>query len=223
MAEQEVVAFKRKLQLENRSGLVLDIDETLSWTIGYWVKEMQHRFGNPENLSVRDLIKKYRYTRHVPYWQTEEVIQWVIESTHSNELQEQLPLVENAQSSVKRISEIVPIVGYITVRPTDVIPGTKNWLRRHKFPEGEIIAKPDRIKYIDGNEWKAGVLYYLYPEVKGIVDDNPLLVKYLPADYKGTVYLYDNEETERRDIQVYPCKTWKDVHAKVKFFHAAEK
>ena len=42
-------------------GLGVDIDETLSWTVGYWMEEMQKLFGNPESLSVRDMVAKYRY------------------------------------------------------------------------------------------------------------------------------------------------------------------
>jgi len=38
-------------------------DETLSWTIGYWIEEMQNKFGNPENLTVKEMVEKYRYTQ----------------------------------------------------------------------------------------------------------------------------------------------------------------
>lgn len=38
-------------------GLALDIDETLSFTLGTWISEMQRLFGNPENLTAKDLIK----------------------------------------------------------------------------------------------------------------------------------------------------------------------
>ena len=42
----------------NKAGLGVDIDETLSWTVGHWVKEMQKLFGNPEGLSVKELVDK---------------------------------------------------------------------------------------------------------------------------------------------------------------------
>lgn len=48
-------------------GLAVDIDETLSWTLKYWVEKMAEKFGNPENLSVLEIIKKYRYSQNVPY------------------------------------------------------------------------------------------------------------------------------------------------------------
>lgn len=59
----DIYELKQKLISENRKGIALDIDETLSWTIGYWVEKMQELFGNPENLTVRQLIEKYRYTQ----------------------------------------------------------------------------------------------------------------------------------------------------------------
>lgn len=221
MLDNAAFLFKSKLRKANKSGIVLDIDETLSWTIGHWVGEMQLLFGNPEGLTVKELIKKYRYTQHVPYWQTKEAVNWMVDAIYSNELQERLPLIEDANLFVQRINKIVPVVGYVTVRPVDVIPGTKRWLKKHKFPDVEVIAKPKNIKRLDGNKWKAGVINDLYPEVVGIIDDNPSLVQCLPEGYKGTVYLYDydNKESLREDIKVYTCKTWKDVHTKVKLLN----
>ena len=67
-----------------------------------------------------------------------------------------------------------------------------------------------------GNKWKAKVLEYLYPEVLGIVDDNPNLVKNLSKSYKGTIFLYDHTETERKDIKVVPCRYWNQVLIEVK-------
>ena len=41
MPDQEIMDFKKKLKEKNKRGLVLDIDETLSWTMGHWVGQMQ--------------------------------------------------------------------------------------------------------------------------------------------------------------------------------------
>ena len=107
-------------------GLAVDIDETLSWTIGYWIEEMQHKFGNPENLTVKEMVEKYRYTQNVPYWQNVEALQWVDEKINSNETQENLPLIEGSSAYLNRINQIIPIVAYITIRPERVLEGTKN-------------------------------------------------------------------------------------------------
>ena len=37
------------LQAENKCGLALDIDETLSATNVYWFTKLQELFGNPES------------------------------------------------------------------------------------------------------------------------------------------------------------------------------
>ena len=63
----------------NKTGLGVDIDETLSWTVGHWAKEMQKLFGNPEGLSAKELVDKYSYTQNVPYWQSEEALKWMEE------------------------------------------------------------------------------------------------------------------------------------------------
>ena len=64
----------------------------------------------------------------------------------------------------------------------------------------------------DGNEWKAGILKDLFPEVIGIVDDNVDLIEHLEPDYQGTVFLYNYESgpTDGK-MDVVPCKTWENV------------
>lgn len=216
MITQEVVELKQKLQQKQKRGLVLDIDETLSWTIGYWVEKMQIKFGNPEGLSVGELVKKYRYVQKVPYWQTEEAQQWITEAVYSDSLQEELPLIENANHVVRKIEEIVPVVGYITVRPQEVINGTRRWFAKYQFPKVDIFGRPSTVDHKDGNKWKAKVLVFLYPEVMGIIDDNPSLVENLPTNYEGTVFLYDAEQTPQTDIRIIPCRNWDEVHEQVR-------
>ena len=94
-------------------GLAVDIDETLSWTIGYWVEQMQKEFGNPENLTVTELVKKYRYTQNVPYWQSKEALDWMEYHRNSNEVQEKLPLIEGSPVILNKISKIIHYLDYI--------------------------------------------------------------------------------------------------------------
>lgn len=198
-----------------RTGLAVDIDETLSWTIGYWIEEMQNKFGNPENLTIKEMVEKYRYTQNVPYWQHEEALQWVDEKINSNETQESLPLIEGSSAYLNRINQIVPIVAYITVRPERVIEGTKNWLTKHNFPLAPIICRPNELAHSDGNEWKAKILEELYPKVLGIIDDNAKLLKYINTSYKGKVFLYDHHDNLGFPFAV-ACKDWLTVYKDVK-------
>ncbi len=208
--------LQEKLIKEKKRGIAVDIDETLSWTVGYWVKELSKRFGNPENLSPQQVIAKYRYTQLVPYWQTPEALQWMEDRRNDDSLQESLPLIEGVDIIIQEVHRMLPIVAYLTTRPDSVILGTKKWLKKHAFPEAEVIARPKAIPLEDANKWKAKVLESLYPEVIGIIDDNENLVKELPATYQGTVFLYDREESPRDDIHVVICKDWQIVLQEVR-------
>ncbi len=190
----------------------MDIDETICWTIGYLVGEMQKLFGNPEKLSVTDLIAKYRYIKHVPYWQTEAVKAWTDIARASGGLKEKLPLIPGALEYTLKIHKIMPIVAYITARPEVVYGGTQAWLKKHGFPKAEIILRPAHISHEDGNKWKAGVLHELYPHIIGIVDDNAGLLEHLPANYQGKIFLYDNVSAPVAKSSVIACPTWSDVH-----------
>jgi hypothetical protein len=213
---REIFFLKRKLKMAGIEGLALDIDETLSFTFGYLIEKLIKKFGNPEKLTVLEIAKKYKHTDRVPYWQNEEVHKEIDEITFSNEAYKNSSLIENANEVVQEINKIIPIVAYITARPSGVFKETKYWLKKHNFPEATLITKPKNISRREGNKWKARVLEYLYPQVVGIVDDNPDLTKFFSKEYKGVVYLYDNVETKRKDISVIPCEDWKMVAKKVK-------
>ena len=214
--------IKNHLKAKKQKGLALDIDETLSWTLGYWVEQLQIRFGNPENFSIEEIITKYRYTQNIPYWQTKEALAWMEEARNTDKLHEKFPLIKDSNLIVKKINKIIPIVVYLTTRPQSVIQGTRKWLKKHSFPQVDIIAKPNNIPFEENNEWKAEVLEFLYPEIIGIIDDNPELVDRLSSEYQGTVYLYNSVASQRQDISVIPCKTWEDVLSQIKNFNKFE-
>ncbi len=208
----EIEKLKSTLQKKNIKGLALDIDETLSGTVIHWMHQMLLDLGNPENLTPAQIIKKYRYPENVPYWQTEKGYQWIEEKRRDNAMQIDIPLVENANHVVEKINAMIPIVAYITARPISIKEGTKKWLQKHNFPLAPLIMAPDEILVEGRSEWKAQVMQYLYPEVLGIVDDNPGFLKFLPHDYKGIVFLYNNDEYNNSVHTVIPCPRWEDVY-----------
>lgn len=134
---------------------------------------------------------------------------------NSDKLHEALPLIENSNLIVQKINKVVPIVAYITTRPQSVIQGTKKWLKKHNFPQKQIISRPTKVTHSEGNKWKARVLEILFPQIIGIIEDNAGLVKNLSGKYKGIVYLYNNVYYERKDINVILCKTWNDVLSQI--------
>ena len=207
--------IKQDLKKNNTQGLALDIDETLSWTVGFWVEQLQREIGNPENLSIQEMVTKYKYVQNVPYWNTSKATNLINDYMYSNDIQEILPLIENSNSTIQKINKKTPISLYITARPESVLEGTRKWLKKHNFPDVPIIARPKNIAFEISKEWKAKTLEKLYPEIIGIIDDNPGFVSALSSTYKGTVYLYDNIEHPRTDIRIVPCKTWEDVLKKI--------
>lgn len=207
-----------KISKQIKKGLALDIDETLSWTLGWWFEEMMELFGNPENLTKKKLIKKYRYSYNVPYWQTKEGKAYIEKRRKDDRVQVELELIEkDVNIIVNQIHEIVPIAAYVTLRPPDVIEGTQEWLDMHNFPKAEIITKPNSVVYEDGNKWKANLLEKLYPDIIGIVDDNPALVTHLTDGYKGVVYLYDyHQRFNSNGLNVLPVNNWQAILKDIK-------
>lgn len=208
--------LKKDLLRSKVKGLALDIDETLSFTALYWVDKLSKKFGNPDNLTARQLLEQYTLIQRYPHFKNDKAQAWMKRARSSNKLQEELPIIENANNVVNKINKIVPIVCYLTVRPDSVLEGTTRWLNKHNFPKAPIITRPKNIYYSKGSKWKAEILTYLYPQVLGIVDDSPYLIDKMPQSYKGTVFLYDYHKNYiKRDNLIY-CKDWETVLEKVR-------
>lgn len=212
----KILELKQKLEEDKVKGLALDIDETLSWTAGYWVDKLSKKFGNPDNLTARELLEKYILIQRYPHFRTKRAQDWMKRARASNKTQEKLPLIENANHVVNKINVIIPIICYLTIRPESVINGTQKWLDKHSFPKAPIVTRPREIHYTKGNEWKAKALTILYPQVLGIVDDSLYLIDHLSKDYKGIVFLYDYHKNHTKSKNLIYCKNWEDVLAKVK-------
>jgi 5'(3')-deoxyribonucleotidase len=219
--EEKILKLKTELKNSGISGLALDIDETLSDTNPHWFEHMIN-FHRPEKLSKEELIQKYRFVEEVPEWQTDEASKYIEQTLHSNEFNETIPLIENADKAVQEINKIIPIVVYITARPATVIEGTLRWLKKHNFPEARLITRPENINLKDfnlnKNRWKAGVLNTLFPEVVGVVDDNFVLAHQLETiNYHGTLYLYGREDNQFKNHKnVIVCPTWNSVLDNIK-------
>lgn len=194
------------------TGIALDIDDTLSQTLLYWIEGLQEKFGGVEGLSPREIVKKYKHTRNIPHWNTPEAFEYITKLCNSDSLQEVIPVMENAVEAVQKISAIVPIVAYITARPNTVSNGTKKWLQKHGFPNAPLITRPPSVSIPDGIVWKAQTLMSSFPHVQGIVDNDVALVDSLPAEYPGHFFLlHDDIHKTISHNRVVLCPNWNSV------------
>ncbi|WP_368487504.1 hypothetical protein [Clostridium sp. BJN0013] len=209
-----IVAFKKQLENSGTKGLVIDLDETLSWTIHYMAGELAKRYGNPQNLSVEELRERM-IAHDVPFWNVEEIRKWGLLALESEEMTEEYPIIEGSDKAVEKIDHVILVVGYLTLRQTSIRDATKRWLKKHGFPDAPVITRPNNLKLEEGMKWKADTLAYLYPQVIGLIDDTLDIFNYLPGSYKGTIFLYGQTDYPKSDLNIIPCKTWDDVYKKV--------
>lgn len=212
--------LERHLKENNLRGIALDIDETLSLSKQFYFGKKLELFGSPENLSVEELIIKYKSSHLVPYWNTPEVDKWSEEIVHSNEIHEEFPLIEGVDSAIKELSQIVPIVAYITARPESILEGTRRWVEKHQLPSAPILLRPRDLSNDEIDLWKSLVMEKLYPNIIGIVDDNIKLIENISKDYQGKIFLYGRiykaegndllKEMEKENIAIV-CPEWTDV------------
>ena len=209
----------------HKYGIALDIDDTLSQTLLYWIQGLQEKLGGLEDMSPAEIMKKIKHTRDVPEWNTPEAMEYITELCNEDSLQEVIPVVEGAIDGVQRINAIVPIVAYVTARPNTVINGTTKWLKKYGFPEAPLITRPSSVSIPDGMKWKAEKLIASYPHIQGIVDNDIKLAEYLPSDYRGHFFLLSQASVSKDSlISLYVCPDWKSVVQQVeKVFSNATK
>jgi hypothetical protein len=223
MTAQELKEF---LQSKDLQGLALDIDETLADSGLHWFKRV-YEFHPIKNLTLSEVAKKYGFVEDVPEWDgTQETRDFMQSLLHSDEFNESIPLIEDANHIVNKINETVPIVAYITARPSTVRNSTEIWLKKHGFPDAPLLMRGEDVQVTtsDGlgrNKWKAQVLLDLYPYVNGIIDDNVLLTHELQhLDYQGVLYVYGNGTNEFDHYKhVVVCPTWQSVLDRIESQH----
>ncbi len=205
--------LKQRLTSQGVHGIALDIDDVLSHTDSHWIEKMKEKFGNPNGLTTEKIRDQYHGRfENIPSWSTKEALTAIDEFLHSNEFQEEIPLIEKANHAVEKINTVIPIVAYITARPVSVYEGTRRWLEQHAFPDAPLIFRPLDVHHETKNLWKAELLQFLYPEVVGIVDDHPALPGQLEAaGYQGKLYLYDSGQHTKGYKGMARCRNWDEV------------
>ena len=200
-----------------RAGWACDIDNTVSATAEAFFDRMDGLFPRSEgdeDLSVRELIQKYVNDERVPTWQSPEARAASKTIISDPGFYRDLPPIEGSDAVLRRFAEALPFTCFITARPDTVADETRTWLES-RFPTLPLITKPDSVDSSRNNEWKARLLEALYPQVRGIVDDDPRLVKHLSPGYEGTVIIFGTSGVEYEHVEAYACLTWKDVEEKL--------
>eukprot|EP00930_Biecheleria_cincta_P033040 TRINITY_DN22892_c0_g1_i1.p1 TRINITY_DN22892_c0_g1~~TRINITY_DN22892_c0_g1_i1.p1 ORF type:complete len:355 (+),score=54.11 TRINITY_DN22892_c0_g1_i1:103-1167(+) len=203
--------LKTSLAKSGRRGLVLDIDETLSATNVAWFERLEQLFGNPTGLPLEQLIQNYHLAQNVPFWQSEEALAWMQSQRDDPRAQDGLPLIPGAVEGVHSLANVTNVVGYCTVRPETVSANTIAWLRENGFPDLPVVSKPSSVPFAEGNNWKANALKEMWPEVTGIVDDNPKLPIFATKSYPGKIYLFGHASCPAGAEHAMSCATWPAV------------
>lgn len=213
--------LEQHLEVTGLRGLALDIDDTLSYTGTAWLEEVKATFGGHEVLTRDEFVEKYGWFDQVPGWPPDSVKTKVLELVDSNEFHDQIPLNAEALAAVREIHEFLPIVAYITARPSSVFLSSQKWLAHHGFPDAPILFRTGETSFQEKNMWKARVLKRLYPAIVGIVDDHPELPEQLKAiDYEGTIYLYDNGTNLHRYNDAERHRLWDEIASLLREKHS---
>ena len=213
---EDVVSLKKNFELHDIHGIALDIDETLSFTNGSFFEALINKFGDPEELGISGMLSKYKISHDVPYWQVEEVQEYLKFMRRDDETQLSISPISGAMEAVEEIAKHVKCVCYVTARPESARKATEIWLKKHGFPNIPLIMRPHDVDDKHMTIWKGSVLEYLYPNVSGIIDDNPNFVQNISSNYKGVLFLYNSTEKPDIHIETIVCPTWHDVTKEVK-------
>jgi len=195
--------------------IVIDIDDTLSWTAEYWVNLFFREIGNPEKLSPKEIVAKYQFVQNVPYWKGEKLNQLTHSLIHDDLLQAELPVIQGAKKYLKLLSKSFADIVYLSKRPEVVRTGTIIWLQSHDFPKGDLVLKPTNIPFELGNAWKSQTILQTFSHVTAIIDDDQNILEHLYPQYKGYFLLFGHK-SQANDYKVVSCADWKETYWKLK-------
>jgi|GEM_PF-1433480 len=202
---------KLKYILPRGGSLACDIDATLVDTPYFLISKGIEEFGTVDGMSARELIDCFRYFQHIP-WDQDDKVSLVNKWCYDSDSQKDIPLFTDASDAIWKINQIIPIGLYHTARPPIVYPGTYEWLMTTELPKVPVrLSTPEGADlFTDRNKYKAMELIALQNEVFGIIDDNAGLLKYLPYNYPGWIFVYNSSETFAHPRAI-ACPNWEAV------------
>ncbi|MCA9478393.1 MAG: hypothetical protein KC535_04560 [Nanoarchaeota archaeon] len=191
-------------------GFACDIDETLSETTIPSFEAMIQAFGSPDNMTAQELLENFRFLEKVPTWQTQEHFDWIHEYFSLPETYQHLDLKPHAREALDEITKKTPLAAYITARRYHLHDVTVDWKQEVKLPKAPLLMRTEQEVINRRGEWKAQLLYHLFPQVTGIVDDDPNLPLALEKiGYKGFLIMFGHHSTPSLSYEAYAAPDWK--------------
>jgi hypothetical protein len=197
--------------LENincQNGIAFDLDDVVFKTYINWFHRAEQKFGNPHGLTAEQAFVTGQYLQE--YWNFPEAHAFFLDLSVSDDVYDEIEIVEGVIELLHDIAGRVPLVGYFTARPATSFDRTLARLEREGAPMAPLIMRPVEIPLLAGSKWKAAGLRQVFPHVRKFADDNRKLPVYLGSDYRGTVYVIGATEVDHPGMDVRACPT---VHA----------
>jgi len=195
----------------SKTGIILDIDNTLARTSESFFFCMAERFGVPPGMTAEGLYRQYGYSWRVPMWQHDEAARWANLQEASTEFHAAISVIDEARLGVAKIEAMTGVAAYVSTRPEATRTVTENWLAQYSFPRATLVMRPDHVPLKEGNRWKASVVCNRYSSSFGIVDDHHDVALSLKDLYRGYVFISNVRAPEFVALRVVHCKHWRDV------------
>lgn len=192
-------------------GFACDIDETLSDTGIPAFGQMLKEFGNPENLTPKEMLEKYGTIESVPYWDKEQLYVRMNEYFSDPQTYLNLDQQTDAVQQLLEITKTIPLAAYITARKSHLHEASLQWLEKLGFPKAPILMNTNGDMINNRSEWKAELLKHLHPQITGIIDDDVKLAAKLDPDYKGFLIMFGHKYVPLTNFEAHAARDWKEV------------
>lgn len=185
--------------------LALDIDDTLSNTAQEAMRVMCAKLNQSDVCDA--LLQKYSQPGDVPQWQTTKIATEIQLLLNSPDFLLSVSPTQQASHVVNELALTYGISCYITSRENHLRSVTRQWLKRHTFPQAKLIMRESSATE---SNWKLGYLSQFLPQVRYLIDDT--LPFPIPKPFSGRVIWFNHTDTyQPLPPEVIALSSWDDV------------